>query len=80
MLALISFTLLGIWTSILGVANHSEQFQSSGKEMNLESLPVTKSDGALGRGVALVDAVIQEPQAKVSEAFLNLWKEIIEGH
>lgn len=82
MLAIISFTLLGIWTLILGIINNCD--------FSISKEPSQKVKASIAAEPVRQQATIQEPASttvqveldnpsEIAKAFQNLWKQIIHG-
>tara|TARA_B110001454_G_C12723218_1_gene435887 strand:+ start:4381 stop:4635 length:255 start_codon:yes stop_codon:yes gene_type:complete len=83
MLAIISFTLLGIWTAILGFINNTDWNENSDREsiLDLHRQPQRFDVQLEAQQPEVICPVRETPIApsETFEAFKNLWKEIIHG-
>lgn len=70
MLAIISFTLLGLWTALLGIVNHSIRETTSLTEKTFDQKRPQKNEAICA------DTKNSIEPSKTLEAFKNLWKEI----
>lgn len=79
MLALISFTLLGLWTAILGFINNTPWEDNSAAE-SVFSLKLRRRN-VRDQQLEAISAASENQIApsETFEAFKNLWKEIVYG-
>lgn len=79
MLAIISFTILGIWTAILGFLNNTDWREYLIKESNTHLHGPSRTLPAQEPEAKLIAKETSNRSTEISEAFKNLWHEIVCG-